>query len=348
MRAGGALVAGAKMAGVAALLFVALASGFFLLVGASPAPVLAALVEGAFGSGYALSESLVKATPILLCGLATLLPARLGLISVGAEGQLAAGAVAGTWLVLAAGSGAGRATLAAGVAAAALGGAALGAVVALLRARLGANETIGTLLLNYLPPLLIEHLVYGPWKDPASLGWPATVTFPDAARVPVFGGTRVHLGLVLGVALVLLAHAALARTRWGFALDLLRGSPPLAARSGLRFGPAALVVMALGGACAGVAGFADASALEGRLQVGVAVGAGYSGFLVAWLARGRVLWLLPLALLVGGLRAAGDNLQLTRGLPSATELVMQALLFASALVADRGRRAPVVLPGATA
>lgn len=322
---------------VATLLFVALATLFLLLIGRNPAEVFARMLEGAFGSGYAFSETLVKTTPILLCALATALPARLGLISVGAEGQLALGALFGTALVL--GTDAGRSTLPAMLLAAAAGGAAMGAVAGALRGYLRVNETITTLLLNYLAPPLIDYLVYGAWKDPQSLGWPATVAFPAAARLPVFFDTRVHLGLFLGLGLVIAAHFLTARTRWGYYLDLLKEGPALAARAGLRFPPAVLLVMALGGACAGIAGIAEAAVIEGRLQPGLGAGAGYSGFLVAWLARGRLLPLVPLALLVGGLIASGDNLQLALDLPSSTALVLQGLLFAAALVASAPRRA---------
>jgi simple sugar transport system permease protein len=147
----------------------------------------------------------------------------------------------------------------------------------------------------------------------------------------------VHLGLFLGLGLVLGAHFILSRTRWGFYLDVLRSSPTLARRAGLGFGAAALMVMAAGGACAGLAGIAEASVLEGRLQSGVGANAGYSGFLVAWLARGRLPLLAPLGVLVAGLAASGDNLQLAADLPSATTYVMQGLLFAAALIAA-GRR----------
>jgi simple sugar transport system permease protein len=328
-----------RMVGLAAVLFLGMASAFFLLVGRNPGAMFKLMIEGSFGSGYALSETLVKTAPVLLCALGTLLPARLGLISVGAEGQLAAGALAGTAFVLVAGDRLGPLTRPAMLAAAAAGGAGLGALAGLLRARLGVNETISTLLLNYIAPLFIDYLVYGPWKDPRSLGWPSTVPFPDAARLPTYFGTRVHVGLFLGVGLVLAAHLALSRTRWGLFLDLLRSSPALARRAGLRFGTAALVVMALGGACAGIAGIAEASVLEGRLQSGVGAGAGYGGFLVAWMARGRLGRLVPLAVLVSGLAASGDNLQLAADLPSATTYVMQGLLFAAALIAD-GPRPP--------
>jgi simple sugar transport system permease protein len=220
----------------------------------------------------------------------------------------------------------------------AAGGASWGGLAGVLRGRLRVNETITTLLLNYVSPHFIEYLVYGRWKDPQSLGWPATVAFPPAARLPTFFGTRLHLGLFIAVALVAGAHLLVARTRWGFFLDVLKSSPALAARAGLRFGPAVVVVMALGAACAGIAGIAEASVIEGRLQSGVGAGAGYSGFLVAWLARGNLLRLVPLSVLVGGLIASGDNLQLSADLPSSTAQVLQGLLFASALVAGGMKR----------
>lgn len=316
-----------------AALFAALATLFFLLIGRNPGPLFLAIVEGSFGGGYALSETLVKATPILLCALATALPARLGLISVGAEGQLSVGALAGTAFVLHASAAWGVLTLPVMLLVAAAGGAAWGALAGALRGYLGVNETITTLLLNYIAPSLVDYLVYGAWKDPHSLGWPATVAFAPAARLPTFFGTRVHLGLFLGAALALAVHLLVGRTRWGFYLDVLRNSPALAARARLRFAPAVVLVMAAGAACAGLAGMAEASVIEGRLQSGVGAGAGYSGFLVAWLARGHLLRLVPLSILVGGLIASGDNLQLSADLPSSTALVLQGLLFAAALVA---------------
>jgi ABC-type uncharacterized transport system permease subunit len=311
---------------------------FFQLLGRPPAAVLRALFDGSFGNGFALSETLVRASPILLCALATALPARLGLISVGAEGQLVVGAIAGTGLVLT-GAELGVASLPALLVCGALGGATWGAVAGLLRARLRVNETISTLLLNYIAPPLVDYLVYGPWKDPTSLGWPATSSFPDAARLSGHFGTRLHLGLALGLVLVGILYVIFHRSRVGLELDLLRESPPLAARAGLHFAPAALAVLALGGALAGVAGIIEASALEGRLQSGIGAGAGYAGFLVAFLARGHLLRIVPLTLLVAGLVAGGDNLQLTFDLPSSVVFVLQGLLFAAALVAGSDRSA---------
>jgi len=252
---------------------------------------------------------------------------------VGAEGQLFIGGIAGTAAILYYSDSLGSATLPVVLLAAASGAAIWGLLAGVLRAYLNVNETISTLLLNYVAPLLVSFLVYGPWKDPDSLGWPSTVAFPDAARLPTYFGTRVHFGLFLAVGLTFATWFVLTHTRWGFYLDLLESGPKLAQRAGLRFSHAALWVMAVGAALAGVAGIAEASVIEGRLQTGVGAGAGYSGFLVAWLARGQILRLLPLSFLLGSLIAAGDNLQLFEDLPSSVTYVLQGLVFISGLLA---------------
>jgi len=317
-----------------AIIFAAFSSAFFWAIGQSPIRLFAALYDGVLGSGFAFSETLVKAAPILLCSLATALPARVGLISVGGEGQLAIGAIGGTALVLSAGDRLGWLTLPAMLLSAALAGAAYGAVPGLLRAQLRVNETISTLLLNYIAAPCVDYLVYGRWKDPDSLGWPSTIAFPDAARLPTYFDTRIHLGLFLGLFAVLAAWFFATRTRSGLILDLLRSSPELMQRAGVSWARRTVVLLALGGACAGIAGIAEASVIEGRLQSGVGAGAGYSGFLVAFLARGRLLAILPCAWIVASLAAAGDNLQLSAGLPSSIVYVLQGFLFAAALIAQ--------------
>jgi ABC-type uncharacterized transport system permease subunit len=317
-----------------AALFCALASGLFWAIGHAPSDLFSALFDGVLGSGFAFSETLVKAAPILLCSLATALPGRLGLISVGGEGQLAIGAVGGTALVLSAGDRLGALTLPAMLLAAAIAGTGYGVIPGLLRAKFRVNETISTLLLNYIAPPCVDYLVYGRWKDPQSLGWPSTIEFPDAARLPTFFGTRIHLGLFIGIVAVIAVWFFVRRTRPGLVLDLLRSCPELMQRAGISWSTRVVALLALGGACAGIAGIAEASVIEGRLQSGVGAGAGYSGFLVACLARGNLLAILPCAWIVASLAAAGDNLQLSAGLPSSIVYVLQGLLFASALIAQ--------------
>jgi simple sugar transport system permease protein len=314
-----------------AAVFLVLSSVFLLAIGRPPLATLATMAVYAFGDGYSTSESLVKATPILLCALAVILPAHLGLITVGGEGQLYFGALLGTSVVVNFPGGPMVALLPAMLLLGALGGAVWSGIAAVLRTRCNVNETISTLLLNYIAVLLVDYAVYGGWKDAASLGWPATIQFPPAATVPSLFGTRVHLGLIVAVVAAVVLHVAVNFTRWGLGLKVLAGNRKVGAMVGLSFASNTLIVMALGGALAGFAGICETSAIQGRLQSGLSVGYGLTGFLVAWLSGQHFLRAVPIAIMIGGLIAAGDALQLYSKIPSASATILQGLLFAAAL-----------------
>jgi len=324
---------------LAAVCFLAIAAAFFLLIGKPPLQMLGTMVLYAFGDGYSLSETLVKATPILLCALAIIVPARLGLISVGADGQLYIGALAGTAVMLAGTAARGWWLLPAVLLGAMAGGALWGGVAGVLKARIGVNETISTLLLNYIGVLLVNHFVYGTWRDPANLGWPSTIPFPPEATVPSLFGTRVHAGFLIALVGVAAGHAWLVRSRFGVELRVLRENRKVGDMVGLDYARNAIVTMAIGGAIAGIAGICEASAIQGRLQPGLSLGYGLTGFLVAWLSGHSFLWAAPISVLIGGLIAAGDALQLYGKVPAASATVLQGLLFATALaVAGVARR----------
>ena len=312
------------------LVFMVLAGGFFLLIGRSPGAMFLEIARAAAGSSYAVGESLLRATPILLCALATLVPARLGLISVGAEGQLYLGAIAGTGVMLG-WAGPPSLLMPAVLLGGMVGGAAWALLPALLRNVAGVNETIATLMLNYIAALAVTWLVYGAWKNPQSQGWPATIEFPAFARLPTLADSRVHAGLLIGLVIAAVLHVLLDRSRWGLSLDVLCSNPRLEAVTGLSIPRQVLLTMAIGGALAGLAGIAEASVVQGRLQSDLAQGAGLSGFLVAWLAGNRVGRVVWLSLLVGALLASGDGLQMSAGVPSSVTLVVQGLLFVAVL-----------------
>ena len=313
--------------------FALLAAGFFYVNGYAPMSIFAQIVQGAFGNALSINTTLTKTIPILLCAMATALPARMGLISVGAEGQLYFGALAGTAVVLRMLEAPAVELLPAALALSLLGGALWGALPGLLRARLGVNETIVTILMNYLGIQLVEYAVYGPWKDAGNLGWPATVAFPAAARFPQLaaGALSSNWALVLALLLALTLHLLLEHSRWGTALALLRSNPRVARMSGLSYTGHAVAVMALAGALAGLAGYVQTANVQAHLQPDISSGYGYVGFLVAWLAGQNLLRIVPLALVMGGLLSAADALQLFAQLPFANTVVLQALLFISVL-----------------
>jgi ABC-type uncharacterized transport system permease subunit len=202
-----------------------------------------------------------------------------------------------------------------------------------LRARLGVNETITTLLLNYVASLLVDYAVHGPWKDAANLGWPASSAFLPAAILPTFFGTRAHAGEVIGVVAAVVLYVLVEKSRWGMQLAVLKSNPRAALGAGLNGARQMILVMAIAGALAGIAGIAEASVIQGRLQSGLSLGYGYTGFLVAWLAGQNFLRVIPLSLLMGGLLASADVLQLNANLPAAASGILQALLFIAAFAA---------------
>ncbi|MFL1407270.1 ABC transporter permease [Marinobacter sp. M1N3S26] len=307
--------------------FVVAALAFFAINGRESVPLFQEMVMGAFGDSYSFSETLVKTAPILLTALAVALPARLGLISVGGEGQLYLGALFGTGAVLAAVDQPGWLLMPLMLAGAMAGGALWGMIPGLLKTRLGVNETISTLLLNYVGVLLVSFVVHGPWKNPNSLGWPATIEFPEGAILPQFFDTRVHMGLVFGVVAAIVLHILVTRSRWGLGLQVSRSNPRVGATAGISYERNVLIVMAVGGLLAGLAGIAEASVIQNRLQDGLASGYGMTGFLVAWLAGQHFLRIIPLSVLMGGLLASADSLQLYAQLPKASADILQALLF---------------------
>lgn len=314
-------------AAVTLLAFILATCAFFAVIGLPPLGTLADLWRFAFGDAFSRSETLVKTAPILLCALAAAIPGRLGLISVGAEGQLHAGAIVGTAVVLAVPDWPGPLLMPAVLMAGIVGGAAWGAIAGLLRAWLEVNETITTLVLNYIAILMVNALVFGIWRDPANNGWPATASFPDAATLTVWPGSRVHLGLAFGVVVAVGAALMFWKGLFSDRVRLLRENRKLGETYGLDFRRYALLVMLAGGGAAGLAGIAEVSAIQGRLQPGLSVGYGLTGFLVAWLCGHRFLAIVPVSLLIGGLIAAGDSLQLFAKVPAASATILQALLF---------------------
>lgn len=312
-------------AALALALFLGL--GLLALTGRPPLAVCAALFSGAFGSWRALEETLLKTAPIFLCSLGVAATFRIRFWNIGAEGQYALGAVGGTAAALAF-PGLPAPLLLPLMFLAAAGAAALWAAIpALLRLRLAVNEIITTLMLNYLGILFLDWLVYGPWKDPASHGFPMTALFAPGAALPRIPGTRLHWGLPLCAALGLGLWFFLARTRLGFELKASGEGRRTAAYARMPYDALVLLVMGLGGALAGWAGLMEASAGAGRLQPTIMAGYGFTAIVVAWLARLRPLAIALTAFLLAALRVGVENLMLDFSVPAAFGRILEGLVL---------------------
>jgi general nucleoside transport system permease protein len=311
-------------------LFLAFVLGGVLLAlaGANPFETYGAMLVGAFGTRYAVSETLVKAIPLMLTGLGVSIAFRMLFWNIGAEGQLAMGAfgAAGTALFIVPHVPSGLA-LPLVIVAGFVAGAAWGLIPALLKAWVGVNEIITTLMMNYIAILWIEHLFYGPWKDPQGYGFPGTAEFPEISWLPRFANTRVHLGLVIAIVAAVFLWIVLSRTKWGYEIRVIGENPTAARYAGISTARNIILVMLLSAGLAGLAGMAEVAGISHRLQKGVTVGYGYTAIIVAWLAKLNPWAVLVVAVLMAGLLVGGDQIQITMGLPASVALVLQGIIL---------------------
>ena len=294
---------------------------------------LAILFRGAFGQGYSLLDGLVKAIPIFLCSLGVALSFRMQIWNIGAEGQFALGAVGATAVALAL-PGLPWPLLLLGAMAA---GGLWGLIPAGLRLGLGVNEIISSLMLNYVGILVLEFLVFGVWKDPASFGFPMTAEFGPGGQIarmnPTLGSAlglnlgKLHWGL-LACPLAGVAYGVfLSRTRLGFELAACGEGERVARYANLPYGLLVLLVMGMGGALAGLAGSIECSATLGRLQPTVMVGYGYTAIVVAWLARLKPWPIAFTSFLLASLRVGVEVLELRLQIPAAFGQIMEGAIL---------------------
>jgi ABC-type uncharacterized transport system permease subunit len=299
-----------------------------LMFGKNPLRAYVDVVASTLGTGYGLSETIVKTIPLMLTALAVAIPGRIWLINVGGEGQLFIGALAATGAALYLDFLPGWLLMAVMAAAGVLGGGLWAAACGYLHARGWVSETISTLLLNYVAILLVSFVVFGPWKDPQGLNYPQTAEFVPAAILPTLGTTRIHLGLLFALAALGLFALVMRRTRWGLEVRGIGGNAEAARRAGIPIGRYVIALMFIGGGLAGLAGMAEVSAIQGRLRPSLSPGYGYSGFLIAWMTRGHPLGIVMAAFGLAVITAGGDILQMTQALPgSAVNILMAVMLF---------------------
>lgn len=308
--------------------------GFVAAAGHDPLDVYYEMYRGAFGTSFSFQNTLQRASPLLLTALCTALPARAGLIVIGGEGALVVGGVVAAAAGVALSS-AGVVVVLLGmlVAGALAGGLWIGAAGA-LRVYRGVNETISSLLLAYIGIALMNHFVEGPLRDPESLNKPSTRHIGDANMLGPIPGLDVHWGLVVGLVACAVAYVVMFRTVFGFSAAMIGGNPRAAKLSGVAVGRVVVLTTALAGAAAGIAGALEVAAVHGRANASLVAGYGYTGILVAFLARHNGLAIVPVALFLGGLNASGGLLQRVFGLPDATVSVLQGILFVVLLLSD--------------
>jgi simple sugar transport system permease protein len=321
---------------VVALLIGAIVLAF---VGGDPVRAYLHILDAAFGDIGVLSDTLVKATPLILTGLACALAFRMRLWNIGAEGQFLLGAWGASAVVLAPILPAGTPAIVvipAMMVAGAAAGAVWGLIPGVLRARLGVNEIITSLMLNYIALAWIQFWVFGPWSEG---GFQQTVPFPReawlprltdfGAQVPILAGLTTHLGMVFALVATAIMYVVVSRTRWGYEMRLLGDNPRAARYAGIDIARYIIVIFAISGALAGLAGMSEVSGVVHRLQDRISPGYGFTAIIIAYLARLGPWRVVLASILFGALILAGREIQ-----PSGVPAMIQGIILFCLIAAD--------------
>lgn len=308
----------------------ALGFGALLLLafGIEPLQAFRVMLSGSLGSRYAVTETLVKSIPLMLTGLGVSLAFRMLFWNIGAEGQLAMGGIAATYVALfLSDSLPNFLTLPMMVILGMLAGAFWALIPALLKAYLNVNEILTTLMMNYIAILMVEYLYLGPWRDPEGYGFPGSAPFPEEAILPRLV-ERVHLGIIFAVVAAFIVWLIMSRLKWGYEIRLIGENPRAAKYAGISTVRNMILVMLFSGALSGLAGMAEVSGIARRLYQGLTVGYGYTAIIVAWMASLNPWGVLLVGVFMAALTVGGDQLQVAMGIPAAVALVLQgAILF---------------------
>jgi general nucleoside transport system permease protein len=323
------LIPGAALAGALVVFGI-----FVALFGKNPLDLYFYMYQGAFGTWFSWQNTLTRAAPLILTALCAALPAQLGLVIIGGEGALLIGALSATSMALALPQAPPLVVQLAMAAAGMVGGGLWILLSGALRQYRGVNETISSLLLVYIALAILNHLVEGVMRDPASLNKPSTREIGAANMIGSIPGTDVHWGLVFGLIAAIVSYVLIYHTTFGFAARVAGGNVRAAKIVGLSVGKLILTVCFIAGASAGLAGMVEVAAVQGRTNANLAAGYGFTGILVAFLARQNPLAVIPVAILLGGISASGGLLQRRLGLPDASVLVLQGIIFVFVLASD--------------
>jgi simple sugar transport system permease protein len=296
--------------------------------------------EASFGSLGVLSDTLVKATPILLTALACSVAFRMKLWNIGAEGQFIMGAFGASAIILAPVLPPQTSRwifIPAMVVAGMTCGAVWGFIPGYLKARFNVNEIISTLMMNYIAVAWVNFWIFAVWTEG---GFQMSAKFPDnawlprlldyAGSVPLFRGLTTHLGLLLGIAAALVLWMVIYRSRWGYEIRLIGDNPRAATYAGINIVRNTVLAMMLSGALAGLGGMSEVTGVVHRLQTSpIAAGYGFTGIIVAWLAKLNPLIIIVVSVLFGALILAGREIQ-----PSGVPKMIQGIILVCLIASD--------------
>lgn len=294
------------------------------LMGVNPFEAYKYLFSGALGSVNGISETIVKATPLILTALTFALSMKCGIVNIGAEGQLYIGALSATLVGILLPPLPFLFHLPLAIIAGFIGGGVWGLIAGILKVKFSANEIISTIMLNYIAIYFVGFMINGPLLEPPGF-LRQTAKVAESVRLPkIFSGTRLHTGLFIALIALVFYYVFLKKTKQGYQVKVVGENQRAAKYAGMNVFSSILLVMFISGGFAGLAGTVEILGVQTRLLEGFSNGLGFDGIAVALLGRNHPLGILLAAIFFGAIRSGGNIMQLSTGLPIAIIYIIQA------------------------
>lgn len=311
---------------VIAVIFALLVSSIFiLLIGLSPVDVYSSMLKGAFGTAYSARQTIVLAIPLCITALGIAIAFKMQFWNIGAEGQIVMGAFMASIFAIKTPNMPKPILLIVMMIAGIIGGSLWAFIPAVFKAKWGTNETIVTLMMNYIAIKWVTFLQHGPWKDPSAKGFPKIITFSDNAILPnVF---NVHIGWIIALILVIFVYVFMNYTKKGYEISVLGESEKTALYSGVDIKKTIIISILLSGGMCGLVGMMQASAVSNTLADNVSGGLGYTAIIVAWLGSLSAPIILIISVLFAALMQGGSYIQTTFGIPESAAMILQSTIL---------------------
>lgn len=295
---------------------------FIGVIGFNPIKVYISMIKGAFGSVYSFKQTLIKAIPLLISALGISVAFKMKFWNIGGEGQIIMGAFLSSYFALKFPDLNGFILLPVMILAGVIGGGIWAFIPAILKWKWDTNETIVTLMMNYIALKYITYLQYGPWKDPKAQGFPKIPNFSDNAILPDFLG--IHIGWIIAIILTILMYVFMNRSKKGYEVAVLGESVKTALYAGVNIKKTIIIAMLLSGGLCGLTGMIQASAVSNTLSVEVSGGVGYTAIIIAWLSNLNSFAILIVSVLFAALLEGASFIQTAYNIPQAVALIIQS------------------------
>ncbi|MCB6994074.1 ABC transporter permease [bacterium 210820-DFI.6.37] len=311
---------------LAVVLSIVLAGIILIIFGLNPFNIFKEIIAGSVGTSLRIRQTLVKAIPLVIASMGIIVAFKMKFWNIGAEGQITMGALGASWVALNLSDSLPQPVmLLLMIIAAAVCGGIWAFIPAIFKAKMGTNETIFTLMMNYVAIKFVTYLQYGPWMDPAANGFPRIAKFSENAILPSLGG--VHIGWILAIILTAFVYVFIRHTKTGYEVAVVGESLETARYAGMNISKVIIISMLISGGLCGIVGMVQASAIEKTLVAGIANNYGFTAIITAWLAKLNPISTLVVCVVFAMLIQGGEYIQIALGVPSSVSDIVQGLVL---------------------